>query len=108
MLLAITALAASKIVCVERKFCSNRIVVTLGKARSNSKMLRMSAPRQRYTDWSESPTTHTLPCAAQELDDLVLCVVRVLELVDQDVLEALLELLSNVVGRLQQVRGDHE
>ncbi len=51
-------------VWVERKFCSNMMVVTLGKARSNSKMLRMSAPRQRYTDWSESPTTQTLPCAS--------------------------------------------
>ena len=40
-----TALAASRMVWVERKFCSSTMVVALGKARSNSKMLRMSAPR---------------------------------------------------------------
>ena len=46
-LLAITALAASRMVWVERKFWSRVMVVASGKACSKSRMLRMSAPRNR-------------------------------------------------------------
>ncbi len=45
---------------------------------------------------------------AQQLDDLVLRVVRVLELVDEDVSEALLVRRTHVVTGLQQVRRHHE
>jgi hypothetical protein len=45
---------------------------------------------------------------AQQLDDLVLGVVRVLELVHQDVAEALLIRGPHVVVGLQQVGGHHE
>jgi len=43
----ITAFAASRIVWVERKFCSNRITEASGKRCSNCKMLRTSAARKR-------------------------------------------------------------
>ena len=45
---------------------------------------------------------------AQQLDDLVLRVVRVLELVDEDVPEAFLVRRPHVVAGLQQVGRDHE
>ena len=46
-LLAMTALAASRMVWVERKFWSRVMTVASGKACSKSRMLVMSAPRNR-------------------------------------------------------------
>jgi hypothetical protein len=46
-LLVITALAASRMVWVERKFWSRVMAVASGKACSKSRMLEMSAPRNR-------------------------------------------------------------
>jgi len=41
------AFAASRIVWVERKFCSSSTTVASGKCASNSRMLRTSAARNR-------------------------------------------------------------
>ena len=66
-------------------------------------MLRKSAPRNRYTDWSVSPTTRDVVVAAgEEQDDLVLGLVGVLVLVDEDVLEALAVVLEHVGVVAQQ------
>ena len=79
--------------------------MTSGKASSNCMMLRKSAPRKRYTDWSVSPTTVTLLVAAgEEQDDLVLGLVGVLVLVDEDVLEALAVVLEHVGVVAEQAR----
>jgi hypothetical protein len=76
-------------------------------------MLPTSAPRKRYIDWSSSPTGEHAPVGAgEQLDPLVLELVGVLELVDQDVLEAALVVLQQVqvarehLERAQQQLGE--
>ena len=69
----------------------------------------MSAPRNAYTDWSESPTDEEVAMPrGQELRDAVLRVVGVLVLVDQQVREDLLPAVADVIEALEQVHGAHE